>query len=617
MILRRLFCLGSILFLASCGTEEATPEPTPSATADGATLYDENCAECHNGGVFKAPHVVTFNMMPVDNIIGAMDGIMEQQAAGLSADERIVLAEYLSGQKIGSISAAAPVKMCAEGNTAFDLAAPRRAEAWGITQENTRFISAEHAGLAAEDVPKLKLKWAFAYADSTRARSQPTIAGGAVFMGSQDGTIYSLDEDTGCARWTYSAKAEVRSAVTISSWDEGTPTAYFGDFEANVYGVDATTGEQIWTVNVGDHPAATITGSAKLYDGVLYVPVSSREWASAADPGYECCTFRGYVIALNPANGETLWQSHVIADEAQKTDRVNGADTPIWHPAGAPVWNSPTVDVKRGRLYMGTGEAYTSPAANTSDSIVAMDMKDGSIIWHYQGTAGDAWNMACTIADKSSCPEENGPDFDFGAPPVLVTTEAGQDILLAGQKSGFVHAIDAETGALIWKKRIGLGGFAGGVHWGMASDGKTLYAPNADTDFFKKWVGERKPGLYGLDIATGETQWFTPAPNTCPEALKPACDPGLSAAVTAMPGIVFAGGFDGVLKAYNSATGKIVWQTNTVQDYETVNGDIARGGSIESDGPIVANGKLFVNSGYLYGSRMAGNALLVYSKDGE
>ncbi len=617
MVLRRLICMGAAFLLGSCTAEQQPPTAEQATVLDGAALYQENCAECHEGGVFKAPHVVTFNMAPAKFILTAMDGVMAQQAAELNADERIALAEFLTGQKVGAQSTAVPVLMCEDGASPFDFDAPRRAEAWGITQENTRFVSADHAGLVAEDVPKLKLKWAFAYADSTRARSQPVVAGGAIYMGSQDGTVYALDEETGCARWTYQAEAEIRSGLTISDWADNSPTAYFGDFNAKVYAVDATSGAELWTRNVGDHVRSTITGSPKLYDGVLYVPVSSQEWASAADPGYECCTFRGNIVALDANTGELLWRGHVIPGTPAKTDRVNGAGTPIWHPAGAPVWNSPTVDAKRGRLYMGTGEAYTSPAVDTSDSIVAMDMKDGSIIWHYQGTAGDAWNMACTIADKSSCPEENGPDFDFGAPPILVTSESGQDILLAGQKSGFVHALDAETGALIWKKRIGLGGFAGGVHWGMASDGKVLFAPNADTDFYGYWEGERKPGLYSLNIETGETNWFTPALDTCPENLKPACDPGLSAAPTAMPGIVFAGGFDGVLKAYDAATGEVVWEINTVQDYQTVNGDIARGGSIESDGPVIANGKLIVNSGYLYGGRMAGNVLLVYSVDGE
>jgi polyvinyl alcohol dehydrogenase (cytochrome) len=291
MVLRRLIYLGAALVLAGCTAEQgsqsteeavATEEAVPvEAPIDGAALYQENCAECHEGGVFKAPHVVTFNMMQVGSILSAMDGIMEQQASGLDPDQRIALAEFLSGQTVGANSAASPVLMCNEATSSFDRKALRRADAWGITQENTRFVTAENAGLNAADVPNLKLKWAFSYADATRARSQPVVAGGAIFMGSQDGTVYALDEDTGCARWTYQARAEIRSGLTISDWQEADtkdagPTAYFGDFDANVYGVDAATGQEKWIVNVGDHPAATITGSPKLYDGVLYVPVSSR-----------------------------------------------------------------------------------------------------------------------------------------------------------------------------------------------------------------------------------------------------------------------------------------------------------------------------------------------------
>lgn len=618
MILRRLL-LGGMVMLAACSAEE-TPTPsveTITATKDGATLYQENCASCHEGGVPKAPHSVTFNMSPASSIMTAMNGVMSQQSEHLSDEEKVVLAEFLSGQKLGASSTAAPVLMCEAGSSDFDASKPRRSVAWGITQENTRHVAAGDAGLSAEDVPHLKLKWAFSYADATRARSQPTIGGGAVFIGSQDGTIYALDEDTGCARWTYQAESEVRSALTLDGVKSEQPTLFFGDFNANAYAIDATTGALIWKVAVGDHEAATITGSPKLYKDTLYVPVSSREWASAADPEYECCTFRGNVVALNKADGTMQWRGHVVPDEPVKTDRSNAVGIPIWNPAGAPVWNSPTADTRRGRLYMGTGEAYTSPAVNTSDAIVAMDMENGELIWAYQGTEGDAWNMACVIEDKTNCPEENGPDFDFGAPPVMITTAEGQDILLAGQKSGMVHALDAETGALLWKKRIGLGGFAGGVHWGMASDGKLLYAPNADTDFYGHWEGERKPGMYGIEPTTGEFVWFTPAPDTCPEGTKPACDPGLSAAPTSMVGVVFAGGFDGVLRAYDSTDGTVIWEVNTVQDYETVNGDIARGGTIESDGPVIANGKVFVNSGYLYGGRMAGNVLLVYSKDGK
>jgi polyvinyl alcohol dehydrogenase (cytochrome) len=413
-----------MVILAACSAEEA---PIPSAetipaTKDGATLYQENCASCHEGGVPKAPHSLTFNMSPASSIMTAMNGVMSQQSEHLSDDEKVVLAEFLSGQKLGASSTVAPVLMCNAGSSDFDASKPARSVAWGITQENTRHVAADDAGLTAEDVPHLELKWAFSYADATRARSQPTIGGGAVFIGSQNGTIYALDEDTGCARWTYQAEAEVRSALTLDGVESDQPMLYFGDFNANAYAIDADTGALIWKVAVGDHVAATITGSPKLYEDTLYVPVSSREWASAADPEYECCTFRGNVVALNKIDGTMQWRGHVVPDEPVKTDRSNAVGIPIWNPAGAPVWNSPTVDTKRGRLYIGTGEAYTSPAVNTSDAIVAMDMENGALIWAYQGTEGDAWNLACVIEDKTnSCGSPLPPTPARKAPSQPVT----------------------------------------------------------------------------------------------------------------------------------------------------------------------------------------------------
>ena len=584
----------------------------------GAALYQEHCASCHEGGVPKAPHVVTMQMSTPEKILGTMDGLMSQQAKGLSEEERIVLAEFLSQQTLGAKSTAKPVLMCEEGASDFDYSAPPAHYGWGLAPGNTRFVPTDVAQLPAEQVPNLTLKWAFAYPDATRARSQPTIAGGAVYVGSHDNVIYALDMETGCARWTFETDAEVRHATSVSSWEAGDasaePSLYFGDFNGRVYRLNAVTGALIWKIQVDDHKDILLTGSPKLHDGKLYVPLSSNEWASAADPGYECCTFQGGVAALDAETGEEIWKSRSIAGELKLTGKLNDAGAPTWHPAGAPVWNSPTIDPKRGRLYVGTGEAYTSPAAPTSDSILAFNLETGAMEWAYQGLAGDAWNMACTIADKTNCPSENGPDLDFGAPPILTTLPDGRQIILAGQKAGVVHALDPDdNGRLLWKKQTGIGGFAGGVHWGMAADGGTLFVPNADTYFFGEPRGVPRPGLWSLDAATGEENWFTPAPNVCPEDLKPACDPGLSAAITAIPGIVFAGGFDGMLRAYDAKSGKVVWEINALTEFETVNGEIAKGGSFESDGPVVAYGKLFVNSGYLYGGRMAGNVLLVFA----
>ncbi len=630
MYLKHITLLVSLV-LASCGEAPEPPAPPPepetvepvsdllgSADSSDAQLYQQYCASCHEGGVFKAPHVVTFNMMPARAILDSMDGVMKQQSADLTVEQKRSLAEFLSGQKLGDADTATPVLMCEETENWFDADAPRAFNGWGLAPGSTRFIDGDTAALAAEDVPQLTLKWAFAYPNATRARSQPAVAGGAVFVGSQDGTVYALDEETGCARWSFAADAEVRSAITVSDWVEGeTPSLYFGDFKGNVYKLDAATGTRDWMVNLEDHPNVTITGSPKLHDDKLYVPMSSTEWASAADPGYECCTFRGGVTAFDAATGKMLWKTHSIPEQPQLTGGTNSEGTPQFHPAGAPVWNSPTIDAKRGRLYVGTGEAYTSPAADTSDAILAIDLETGDLLWHWQATAGDAWNMACTLEDDANCPVEDGPDFDFGAPPILLPLDDERDIILAGQKSGFTHAIDPETGEHLWSTRTGLGGFAGGVHWGMAAHDGVLWVPNADTDFYGKWEGERKPGLNALDAASGEIIWFTPAPNKCPEDRKPACDPGLSAAVTAIPGVVFAGGFDGILRAYNAQDGAVIWEFDTVQKYVTVNGETAQGGTIESDGPVVANGNLIINSGYLYGGREAGNVLLVFSVEGK
>jgi len=623
-----LLCLGFLLWntcepaLSQSPAVEANPEAIPAEQPSAAELYRQHCAQCHEGGVPKAPHSVTFQMIGPQAILKSMtDGVMQLQANPLSMDQRRELAEYLGGSSLDS-AGARPVVMCTAESTKMDLERPPKSSDWGLTPQNTRFSPAEISGLQPADIAGLRLKWAFAYPNATRARSQPTVAGNTVFMGSQDGTIFAMDIETGCVYWTFKADAEVRSAVTLEASKSGEiergPRAYFGDFVGNVYAVDARAGTLVWKASLEDHHNVTITGSPKLYSDRLYVPMSSSEWASAADPAYECCTFRGGVAAFDTADGRMVWKSHTISEEPKLTGKKNAAGTPMWAPAGAPVWGSLTIDEKRQVLYAGTGQAYTSPAAATSDSIIAFDLASGAIKWVYQATAGDAWNMSCFIGQAANCPEENGPDFDFGAPPVLVTLSTGEDILLAGQKSGFVHALDPDRqGALIWKKRIGLGGFAGGVHWGMAAEGDILFAPNADTNFINKWHGERTPGLYGLNAANGDQIWFAAAPDTCPEQAKPACDPGFSAAVTAIPGVVFAGAFDGHLRAYDSTNGKLLWDFNTAQEFATLSGDKAHGGSIESDGPVIAHGYVLINSGYLFGGRMAGNVLLAFSADGD
>ena len=434
-----------------------------------------------------------------------------------------------------------------------------------------------------------------------------------IYVGSQDGTVYAIDIDTGCLYWRFKAPAEVRAAVVVDT-AENSDLLYVGDMDGNVYAINRIDGAEEWRSHLNDHTDATITGSPQLYEEILYVPISSKEWATAADPSYACCTFRGGIAAFNTKDGKLIWKNFSIQEIPKPIGKKNSVGIDIIAPSGAPIWNSPTIDPGRGLLYVGTGESYSSPAAPTSDAVLAFSLKTGELMWHQQLLAGDAWNMSCFIGSSYNCPEEDGPDMDIGAPPILVSIGPGEDILLVGQKNGMVFGLDpAKEGEIIWKRKIGVGGYAGGVHWGMSVEGSKLFAPNADTDFIGRFDGERFPGVYALDVKTGDVIWYTRAIEDCKKEEKPACDAGVSAAITAIPGVVFAGAFDGQLRAYDSDSGKVIWSTKTNRSFNTLSGRIAKGGAIEADGPVIYKGNLLINSGYHYGSRLPGNVLLNFA----
>ena len=592
----------------------ATVPPLYAAVDPGLAIYQEHCSQCHEGNVPRAPHNIVFNMsQPEDILLALNEGVMKQQAAGLTAQQRLQVANYLAGaDDTSNIDRSMP--MCASPPELAD-ANPQSVSSWGVDERNHRFVSASTAGLGKDNVSQLELKWVFDFPGATRARSQPTIYDDVIYVGSQHGVVYALDLDTGCVHWSYKADAEVRSAISIAAPAKGKPLSlYFGDVAGNVYSLGGAGGELLWRTHLEDHANATITGSPRLYDGRLFVPLSSREWATAADPNYACCTFRGGIAAFDATDGKLLWKSYSIPEKPVDTGKRNPLDVPIIGPSGAPIWNSPTVDVKRGLLYAGTGESYTSPAHVNSDAVVAFDIETGKLIWSKQLTAHDAWNMSCFIGSSYNCPEEDGPDMDIGAPPLLISLPSGKDILVVGQKNGFVYGMDPDNkGEIVWERKVGLGGYAGGIHWGMATDGTTVFAPNADTDFIGRFDAERFPGVFALDAATGKQRWYTKAEEDCREEEKPACDAGVSAAATATPGLVFAGAFDGQLRVYDSNTGDVLWSYQTNRKYTSLAGREARGGSIESDGPIVYQGNVLVNSGYLFGSRVAGNVLLNFA----
>ncbi len=583
------------------------------APADGMALYQAHCAACHDGQVPRAPHMITFSTIGANAILNAMNnGVMRVQASALSATEREILAGFLAGE---AMAPPKPVLACAHPMSQLVSSDSEAMQGWGGNAQNHRHAKGASVGLNRKNVDQLALKWVFAYPGALRARSQPLVYDGVVFVGSQSGEIYALDLESGCAHWTYSAGAEVRSSLSLGHLpDRKNPVLYMGDFSATVHAIDAADGALIWRSQVGDHPDATITGSPKLHAGNLYVPISSSEWATAADPGYACCTFRGGVVSVDASSGELNWRAHVIDQPAMATGDKNPFGAPRKGPAGAPVWNSPTIDAKRGVLYVGTGEAYTSPAADTSDAVLAFSLETGERQWSRQLLGGDAWNMACFIGEAANCPEEDGPDLDIGASTIL-WSGANQDYLLVGQKSGDVYALDPDKGgAIVWHNKVGRGGFLGGVHWGMSVNGESLFVPIADTTITGRFTGPISPGIHALDPMSGESLWYTPSVADCEGKLPvPVCDQGMSAAITSTEQLVFGGSLDGNLRAYDSLSGEVIWSFDTFGDFQSVSGDVALGGSIESDGPVLYKGHVLVNSGYQFGARMPGNALMVFS----
>jgi polyvinyl alcohol dehydrogenase (cytochrome) len=472
-------------------------------------------------------------------------------------------------------------------------------------------------------MPRLKLKWAFAFPGAVQARSQPVVAMGAIFVGSQDGTVYAFDLASGCARWTAKVLGEVRTAIVVEPWKAGTkparsPRLFFGDLLGRVYALDALTGKELWRARPDEHANATITGTPVPFGDTLYVPVSSLEVGSASDPAYACCTFRGSLVALDTSTGQRRWQHFTVEREPTDAGKTR-VGTTILAPSGAPVWGSPTIDAKRGLVYHGSGENYSSPADGNSDAIFAVDMKTGKRRWVRQLTVGDAWNNSCMVKGHSNCPVQNGPDSDVAASLLLIDIGGGKQLLVAGAKSGTVTAVDPDTGGkIMWKTQVGRGSLQGGVHFGMAAEGRRIYVPiydSKDTSDGGLYADPGFPGVHAIDAADGHFLWRGKVDNRCNG--RKDCEPGVSAAVTAIPGALLAGHLDGWLRLYDGATGKVTWQIDTAQPVKALNGATATGGSMSGPGPALSDGYLILDSGYGFARKMPGNALLVYSIDGK
>lgn len=596
-----------------------------AAPDDMATLFRTACATCHEVPETKAPPTATLRQLPAARILMAMElGKMQPQAAGLAPQQRVDLSRWLAAEEDAKRDAWIAERACAR-ETPVPVTGRGN---WGLGRDNRR--EAVDVAIGRGNLDDLELQWSVALPAVTTMRSQPVVAGDTVFLGSKGAHLLALDRRSGCVRWSLATDAPVHSALTLDRTPDGVATLFFADELAMVYAVDATTGRLRWRVRVKWFPTSIVSGPVAYHDGRLYVPLSSFEVAAAGLPTHECCRSHGGIAALDATTGKALWRYDTTPHAVRTTVTRNG--TQLWGPSGAPVWNSPTVDATRGVLYFGTGQNSSSPATDTSDAIIALDLATGERRWIFQALADDAWNAAC-LSGGASCPVENGPDFDFGAAVILLRRPEG-DLLLAGQKSGEVFALDPDRkGAVVWRRRVGSGSSNGGIHHGMATDGQRVYVPVADPE--RRIAGYvPKPGIYALDVDDGELLWSHPVERGCvfdpadapliglaemaqgkaQRSPWPACSYyyGQSAAAVVANGIVYAGALDGRLRLLDADGGQALRVIETNRPYRAGNGIDGHGGAIDVGGAIVEGNQLFVLSGYGMFGQMPGNMLLVY-----
>ena len=583
-----------------------------AAPESGEEVFKQRCAGCHEQNNPRIPARETLQKMPATRILRTLNyGAMMTVAYTMSQSQREAVASFLGTP--GGDPAPPAAAFCADRSVRIP-AATFQWNGWSPGTSNARFQTAAQAGLTLEGVRNLELKWAFAYQGDITAFSQPTILDGNLFIGSAGGAIRNLDPATGCMRWEYQAPGPVRTSI-LAVRDGRRTALLFGDQEGWFYALEGSTGSLLWRKQMEKHDATRLTGAPVAYQGVVFVPVASWEENRASEPDYLCCTMRGSVAALRIHDGAEVWKTYMV-DPPKEIGR-NAAGRAQFGPSGAGIWSAPTLDTKRGLLYVTTGDNYSQPVTKTSDAVVALQIKTGRIAWSRQFTDNDIFSGECLAT--ASC----GPDFDFGASAILVNA-GGRDLLLAGQKSGVVYALDpARKGEVAWQLRVGQGSTNGGVQWGMASDSRNVYAAVSDvarqrrkpTDPADLRANDLDPakggGLTAIRIADGAKAWFAPGHPCDPP--KSGCSPAQPAAVTAIPGVVFSGSVDGHMRAYAAEDGRVLWDFDTAREFPTVNGVPGHGGSIDGPGAVVVNGMVYVNSGYSRQSGMPGNVLLAFA----
>jgi polyvinyl alcohol dehydrogenase (cytochrome) len=664
----RIFLIVGSLLLSSCSQNESntrvaaveTQQTQASEIPKGEVLYQNSCAACHSNPEVRAPGLSALNTLSPESLLAVMtNGKMVAQAAHLNDSERQTLANHLSL----SASLEDPdwhVSMQCSTDRTFKSSESIAVAGWGLDKANSRYQPPETAGMGANDLADLELLWAQAFPNVSEMRSQPVLTSDTVFVGpSHSNKVYAFDLETGCVKWVYSGTSAIRSALSYGELPGSkAPFILYGDIAGFVHAINAKNGTRLWAANLGASASSTvsasstasksapasasnsnsgdiiITGTPVHHKDRVYIPGSSFEVSKAGNPNYECCTKHGIVRAVNVQNGEEIWTYHTTDIATPQGKTSNG--TQRWGPSGAPVWTTPAIDEKRNVLYIGTGENYSHPTTKTSDAIIALNLDTGEPEWVFQATENDAYNLACSSwlgrGDGPNCPENPGPDFDFGASVIIAKNSEGKDVLLAGQKSGDVWSLDPDdSGRVLWNQRISDGTPVGGIHWGMAVVGDKVFVPLADPEWsIAQWEYEPLAGMVALDISTGKLAWRHESNRGCFINLAevdmstgeakvpwPSCPQyyGNSGAALGLDDMVLAGTLNGKLQAFSPENGSVIWEYDTKRPFDTLNGIKGHGGSLDNAGSVaIGNGYMVVQSGYSYINQMPGNVVLVFKK---
>lgn len=679
--------LAMTLALSACAPRPgeavaAAHRAEPLAEHPGKAVYDQWCSSCHDdGGRSGAPSLAAIRQLNRATVKYALElGYMKIQAKDVPADDLAQLIDWVPASE-GSNDTWIEAARCPVKSREVRLdKAPRTSTTFGVANNANRAQTAEQAGIAHDQMKDLEVAWVVAFPQTPTMRSQPVIVGDTIFIAATDsGRLYALDTNTGCVKWHYASEMTLRSSLTFAEATDKSPAAIvMGDAAGFVHAVNAKTGGKLWVSNARLNEYNRITGAPVVHDGKVIAPVSAIEVNYAGADDYECCKGQGAVIAFDLATGEKLWTGTTM-EEARPT-RLGRTGTQQWGPSGAIIWSTPTIDPRRNVAYAGTGENVSWPATDTSDAIIAYDLDTGDKRWVFQATKADIWNYACGRR-SANCDwpgEYHSPDHDFGATAMLIERIDGSELVVAGQKSGVVWALNPDNGQLVWSNKVGRGSANGGAHWGLAYDGELIFAPMNDPNR-PATPGENPafgPGIHALDAMTGEIKWsykpnqrdcgaeipaavaYTPTPEwriqpvsapilptprvvtpprpaapaaTAPATATPAaaaptppprptniCRLGMSPAPLVVDGAVVTGTTQGMLRIFDAKTGAILFEYMTNRDFpETVNGVKGHGGGLDSAPYIAGDGTLFVQSGYARFGEPPGNVLIAFRPKGK